>query len=364
MEAIEELYVYSNPCRPASKCLDQLGKYQDFTPRFHKLNCMNGCDNFMSLYFLERVLDDAQAEIEFDRVCFEGACQGHAFSIFGHDTMVMFNACEFLSDAADAFRQGMITKSDRNVGLTGMAIDGWVPFPENILITLFRRNLLQTYKLRCVCKDYHSAKGLSAMQKSQLRSLSLHGIGFSTYDYFARFLHSFHSSTLERLALCSYYSGCASPVVALAIEQCPMLIHFSLDHARLNRAHWDCILNAIRNHKVLSSLTLKYGAWKDITYEEAAAGFTVMLKENANIEKLETESFFSNGRDSPLLETKIMLHVVHNYYSKRFSSLHRTEAANTRAALVGKALGIGLQRKPSFQYELLKSNVDLIRKHC
>jgi len=104
--------------------------------------------------------------------------------------------------------------------------------------------------------------------------------------------------------------------------------------------------------------------WKDITYEEAASGFTVMLKENANIEKLETESFFCNGRDSPLLETKIMLHVEQNYYSNRFSSLHRTEAANTRAALVGKALGNGLQCKPSIQYALLKANVDLMRKHC
>ncbi len=101
-----------------------------------------------------------------------------------------------------------------------------------------------------------------------------------------------------------------------------------------------------------------------MTYEEVASGFTVMLKENANIEKLETLSFFGNGRDSPMLETKIMLHVEQNYYSKRLSSLHRTEAANTRAALVAKALGNALQHKPSIQYALLKANVDLIRKHC
>jgi len=308
-------------------------------------------------------LEDAQAEIEFYDVHFTGACQGHAFSTFGRDTMVLFDCCKFVDDAADAFLQGMIAKSDRNVGLIGMAIRGSMPFSEDILITLFCTNLLQTYKLH-ECVDYHSAKALCAMQKSQLRSLTLNSGGFFTWDNFARFLHSLHSSTVERLALGYYYSGCPSPNVALAIEQCPMLIHFNLDHARLNRAHWDCILNAIQNHKVLSSLTFKYVKWKDMTYEEVASGFTVMLKENANIEKLETESFFGNGWYYPMLETKIMLHVEHNYYSKWFPSLHRTEATSMCAALVGKALGNGLKRKPSFQYALLKANVDLIRKHC
>jgi len=126
------------------------------------------------------------------------------------------------------------------------------------------------------------------------------------------------------------------------------------------------MLNAFRSHKKLSSLTLKYVRWSNITYEEAALGFAAMLKENTNIEKLETASFFSHDdEDVRIYETRIKPHVEHNYYSKRLPLLHRTDVAcsSMRAALVAQALSQGLQGKPSIQYALLKGNVDLLRRH-
>jgi len=129
------------------------------------------------------------------------------------------------------------------------------------------------------------------------------------------------------------------------------------------RESWHDMLSAFRNHKVLSSLTLEEARWIDITYEEAALGFAAMLKENSTIEKLETDSFFSHGRDCRILQTRIRPLLEHNYYPKRLLSLQRTEATSMRAALVAKALSEGLQGKPSIQYVLLKANVDLIRNY-
>jgi len=107
-----------------------------------------------------------------------------------------------------------------------------------------------------------------------------------------------------------------------------------------------------------------YVRWSNITYEEAALGFAAMLKENTKIEKLETKSFFSHDDDVRILETKIVLQVEHNYFSKWLPSLHQTEVAcSMRAALVAKALSNGLQGKPSIQYALLKANVDLLWNH-
>jgi len=154
------------------------------------------------------------------------------------------------------------------------------------------------------------------------------------------------------------------PAVAVAIQHCPALIHVSLDNVWLDREDWDCMLNAFRSHKKLSSLSLTNAKWNNITNEEAALGFAAMLKENNNIEKLEMASFFIYNEDVRILERRIKPQVEHNYYCKRLPSLHQTEAASSsmHAALVAKALD-GLQGKPSIQYALLKANADLLRKH-
>jgi len=259
----------------------------------------------------------------------------------------------------------MITKSDQNVGLTGMMIHGIMAIPEGMLITMLSMNLLDTYYLAPVLQNGGSNlsdRALFAIQESKLRSLELWDQGFNTHDSFARFLYSLQSTTLECLALSSQIPLLA---MAVAIQQCPALTHFSMKHVWVGREDWKCLLNAFCNHKVLSSLTLTYVHWSDnVTFEEAALGFTAMLKENTNIEKLTVDSFLMNQRDGTKLETKILLQVEHNYYSKQFWSLHQTEAASMRAGLVATALGNGLQRKPFFQYALLKANVDLICKHC
>jgi len=158
---------------------------------------------------------------------------------------------------------------------------------------------------------------------------------------FMYFLIRLQSNVLERLTLISYWSESPIPAVAMAIKQCPALSHFSLNEGLLDGVHWNCILNAFQNHTLPASLTLKDVTWSNITYKEAALGFAAMLKENSNIEKLETESFFNNGQDARILGTRIMPQVEHNYYSKRLPSLQRAEAASMRAALVAKALGCG-----------------------
>jgi len=229
---------------------------------------------------------------------------------------------------------------------------------------LLRVNLLDTYEVGGLVTDNKlSFTALCAVRESQLRALSLAAIGFNTLADFHSFLTSLRSSVLEKLTIDWWTSENLVPAVAVTMQHCPALIHFSLKNARFDREDWDCMLNAFRNHKVLSSLTLNYVRWNNITYEEAALDFAAMLKENTNIDKLETKLFFSNGPDLKILETIIKPQVEHNYYSKRRPSLNRTEAASMRAGLVAEALSQGLQGKPSIQYALLKENVDLLLKH-
>jgi len=343
--------------------LEQLGNYRDFTPRFRSLESPSGTQRYISPSFLENVLQDAPAKIEFRFVGFESAREGRAFATLGRNVNVAFMGCAFSSDAADAFLEGMITKSDWNVGLTGMTIGITMAFSEEILLTLLRMNLLDTYEVTGIFTGNLSDEALRAIQESQLKTLSLAGGGFDPTMNLMCFLIQLQSNVLERLTLISYYDESPIPAVAMAIKQCPALIHVNLNQVQLDGAHWDCLLNAFRNHKVLSSLTLKKARWRDYTYEQAALGFATMLKENSNIEKLETESFFNYFQEARILETRIMPQVEHNYYSKRLPSLQRAEAASMRAALVAQALGRGLQGKPTIQYELLKANVDLIRNH-
>jgi len=100
-----------------------------------------------------------------------------------------------------------------------------------------------------------------------------------------------------------------------------------------------------------------------MTVEEGNVRFAAMLKENPNIEKIEPKCFYDDSRGFRAFDRIVMPQLEHNYYSKRFPSLQRMEAASMRAALVAKALGNGLQGKPSIQYGLLKSNADLIQEH-
>jgi len=364
MKTIVRLEVYSSSDSDALNFLDQLGKYRDFTPRFRSLISNIGSRRYISPCFLENVLRDAQVEIEFRRVIFDSARDGHAFPTFGRDVMVYFLDCEFKSEAADAFFRGMITKSDRNIGLTGLAIHIRIPFSEEMLITLLRMNLLDTYGVRGLVIGKLSSTALCAIRESQLRSLRLAGAGFNTWADMRCFLTSLRSTVLEKLTIDWCMCKDIFPAVAVAIQHCPALIHVSLDNVWLDREDWGCLLNAFRSHTKLSSLSLKYVRWSNTTYEETALDFAAMLKENTNIDKLETASFFSHGEDVRFLEKRIKPQVEHNYYSKWFPSLHRTEAASSmRAALVAKALSNGLQGKPSIQYALLKSNVDFLRKH-
>jgi len=64
---------------------------------------MLGYRHYISLCFLENVLQDAQVEIEFCIVNFESMCKGHGFPTLGHNVMVVFHGCTFMSHAADAF---------------------------------------------------------------------------------------------------------------------------------------------------------------------------------------------------------------------------------------------------------------------
>jgi len=57
----------------------------------------------------------------------------------------------------------------------------------------------------------------------------------------------------------------------------------------------------------------QYVRWSCMTYEKVALGFPAMLKENSNIEKLKTKSFFSNYWDCQILKMRIMPQVEHNY---------------------------------------------------
>jgi len=75
------LYVFSNSDLDAIGFLEeQLGKYQDCTLCFQSIKCCDdGCTHFISPFFLERVLQDAQKEIAFYNVTFESSREGHAF---------------------------------------------------------------------------------------------------------------------------------------------------------------------------------------------------------------------------------------------------------------------------------------------
>jgi len=206
MKTIVELHVYSQSDLDAFKFLDQLGKYQDFTPCFRRLQTMSAYRRVISPCFLENVLRDAQGEIEFCSVTFKIAREGHAFATFGCNVTVVFLDCEFKSEAADAFLQGMITKSNRNVGLTGIKTFITIPFSEEMLITLLRMNLLDTYQVPLVLRNKLSSTALCAIRESQLRSLRLGRVGFNSSADMRCFLTSLRSTVSEKLTLDLYTS--------------------------------------------------------------------------------------------------------------------------------------------------------------
>jgi len=166
MNTIVGINVYTSSLHPyfdGQGFLEQLGKYRDFTPRFRSFHSSSGSQRYISPCFLENVLQDAQAKIEFHFVSFETAREGRAFPTFGRNVNVAFMGCGFSSDAADAFLQGMITKSDHNVGLTGMTIGIWMAFSEEILLTLLRMNVLDTYKVTGIFTSNLSDEALRAV---------------------------------------------------------------------------------------------------------------------------------------------------------------------------------------------------------
>jgi len=317
------------------------------TPFFKSIACSSMgllSPTTSSSYYLECVLPDAQSEIgfypcDFLRVHMHGTS---IFPTFGCQSQCCFSwICHFISNATEAFFFKAWSQKVRNRNV----LDFWEFFYKDADP---QRNALYLalheptgYFFQAASTGTHfggshlSERTMHAIWESQLQRLHLSDQGFDSTDGFAQYLYSLQSTALESLAL---FGHIPLPAMAVAIQQCPALIHFSMSNVWLGREDWECLLNAFCNHKMLSSLTLNNVHWRDITYEEAAVSLTTMLKENTNIEKLKTESFFMNQRrDNTTLETKILLQVGHNYYSIWFLLLHQMEAASICAGLVAAA---------------------------
>jgi len=155
-----------------------------------------------------------------------------------------------------------VVTRDWNVGLTGITIRAFMPLSEDNFVCSLCSNMPDTCKLD-QCKSYLSDRALCAIRESQLKSLELDGCGLQTLDKFARFLIPLQSTVLEQQQICLYTSNSNIPAIAMAIQQCPALLHFSLDLSSVDSVHWGCLLNAFQNHKMLLSLKLVDMWWKD-----------------------------------------------------------------------------------------------------
>jgi len=327
---------------------------------------------------LNEIMKKATNPLEFKDIHFQSALDGQLLAQSGRQSAsITLDGCVFGSAAEEAFVDEVLSKTDRNCGLTGICLRETSPFcSEQSMIRLISgQNGLTAFSF--LYPDTHySEEMLDCLLDNSpgLQSLELCDDNFVDDEY-SFFMSSLHSSSLRSLTIHGWnFREIDFP---MEVFQNLALTHFSILFPTFDEEDWRKLLPEISKCATLRSLEFKYIEWwgsqeRDIAAVEFALEMAQFLKNNPNIVSTNTNDFMSDdynddGKDDVIYTTYMALilehhrlQMEHRCLTENLKSFKQRGNYKVRGFLVAEAVGTRYATKVSSCYTMLRMNMDVL----
>jgi len=221
-----------------------------------------------------------------------------------------------------------------------------------------------------MCSGYaFSEQVQDCLRNSLLQSLVLRPQNFISFDHFAAFVGSLHSSSLRKLKVYDWHFYEAAFPVQIFSKF--LLMEFYMWGVSLHEAGWKSMRQEIPKCKTLESLGIMDIEWwgSNKTAAEVTVEFAQLLKDCPNILYANPTGFY-NSEDDDIVDdegyedVQYTIHYApileHNRLIKNLTRLKKDENCQVRGFLVAEVIGRRFAQKPSSCYTVLKANVDVL----
>jgi len=368
--ASRSLDIFATTENEAFRTLHEMTMYSDFASWFRGISHHDDDTNIkLPTMVLKECLEKARNPLFFSGNDFTSAFAGRVLAQSGHRMSITFYRCAFVPVAEEAFVDAMLSKSDKNCGLTGLCFDTSLPLrSDQSLVRVMMSEYGPTTFLYLSPDAPFSEEVLDCLRNSpRLQSLTVCDKNFASNDAYANFVRSLNSTVLRSLTIQDYdIRHVAFPV---EIFEKLALKHFSMYDVCFHEAGWRNLLQVIPKCRTLISLEFKYILWwgsedEELAGVEFALEWAQCLKHNPNILSTNSQSYFSDdhndGNDDILYTTYLAPILEHNRLLQNLKILKERENYEVRGFLVSEAIGTKLAGKVSGCYTMLKANVDVL----
>jgi len=118
----------------ALRTLHEMTLYSDFAPSLEEILCHDDPHTKLPPLLLKEVLDKAMNPLEFGNIHFQSKYASRVLAQSGQSTNLTLVGCAFEPVAKEAFVDGMLSKMDKNNGLTKLTF--WI-ICHSILIRIW-----------------------------------------------------------------------------------------------------------------------------------------------------------------------------------------------------------------------------------
>jgi len=272
----------------AFRTLYEMTLYCDFSSTFKQIERDPFNMNIkLPTLLLKNILEKAINDIGFHGVDFASEFTGRVLAQSGHGTTIVICLCVFQPPAEEAFVKGMLSKADKNSGLTGLRIILTSPFSsDQVLVRIMDGQVLNTFSFSPHMNSPFSEQVLNSLRNNlQLQSLDLCARNFESFNDFAAFVSSLHSSSLRNLKIHDWdFRRAAFPV---EIFHKLLLTKFQMYVVHFTKAGWTSIRQEIPKCTTLNSLEFFSIVLWNSGNKEAKFKFAVelaqLLKDSPNI---------------------------------------------------------------------------------
>jgi len=361
----------------AFRTLYEMTLYSDFASSVKTIFHYNrGPRIKLPTLLLKECLEKAINPLEFDHIFLRSAYAGRVLAQSGQSTSIMLTTCAFAPAAEEAFVDGMLSKTDKNSGLTGLCLMSSLAFrSDQNLVRLLTSEYGPTEFSYLFPNSPYSDQVLAGVLNSpRLQSLVLCSENFANHDSYAAFLSSLKSTSLRKLAIQGWNSRHDVAFPVEMFQNLP-LTRFALKEPTFHEAGWKRLLQEIPKCTTLDSLEFWYIKWwgsedRDTAVVEFAMALAQFLKNNPNILTANTKDYMSDEYDDDYDGGDINYEVVyttyigpileHNRLIKYLKTLKDRGNYKERGFLVAEAVGTRFATKVSCCYTILKANVDVL----
>jgi len=368
-----EYYIWATMEIEAFRTLYEMTMYRDFHLLFDEIwHNPERHNSEMSIklptLLLKRLLEKTRNRVTFGNIVFLSASAGRVLALSGQNSSIFLEQCVLQPPAEEAFLDAMLSKTDKNIGLSHLYIH---TFPFNsgeVMGRLIRGSALKSFSY-LPDGDPYPEEMLNSLCNSGLLSLELFSVNFTSHDAYGAFLRSLHSSSLEQLTINEWdFRRLAFPV---EIVEKLSLVHLSMTDVSFHEGGWKSFFRELPKCKTLRSLEFMYSMWWDSEENEKAAGqfaveFAQFLKNSPNILSINKTGYClcrhgsAENDNDDLYATCFAPILEHNRLKKNLETLKNKENYEVRGFLVSEALGTRFAENPSSCYTMLKVNVDVL----